>query len=327
MKKQTNAVAKIAVAAVKKLLLDAAIVGSANIGTEPPLVAATIAGDFATVQELLATGADPNKCIKENRSEDNFLGHPPLVHAVRLGHLNIAEALLKAEADPNYKPLGRSLLSFAIWERHAELVPILLRHGADPNAKRRGVPSPLEAAIDRTDLASFQLLVQQGADPTANDSLGGSLLNRALFSYKNAVSFPPQMAELPEFAKLKREAPDLLKIVRQILIQRPNVSQPDRNGSTPLMPACCASPLDIVEEILRLGADPNAEIVGKHMNAGFRAIHCAVSFDRADVFDTLARYGADLDKPLPNGMNLVEFAKQQNALKTLRYLRKGKIEK
>lgn len=319
MKKQTKPPAETAVAALQKGLIEAGVVRIASTENEPPLVRAVMAGNLTQVCELIASGANPNEANKANRNSDNFLGEPPLVHAIRRGKVEIAEALLKAGADARYKPLGRSLLAFAIWEQQYKCVPLLLQWGADVNSKRRGVPSPLEAAIDRGSLESFRLLLEHGADPTAPASDGGCILTNVLFSYKSAASIPAHFVDLPGFAEKVKNAPALLEIARDILKRRPDVNRADRNGSTPLIPACAAAPFDIIEEILKLGGNPNVELNAKHMDAGLRPVHCAILGDRVEVLALLQHFDADFDKPLPDGSDLLQFAQKHEAPKAIDY--------
>jgi ankyrin repeat protein len=310
---------------LKASLLESGLVTIASTDTEPPLVSAASSGDLARVRVLLAAGDNPNAANKANRNKDNFLGEPPLVHAVRRGHIAIAEALLKAGANPNYKPLGRSLLAFVIWERKFPCVKLLLRYGAKPVASRRGVPSPLEACIDRAAADTFSLLVQHGADACGADSSGGCLLSRALFAYKNAVGIPAHAAKLPALRNLAREASSMLLIIREILRHQPDVNKSDRDGITPLMPAAAAAPVDVIQNLLKLGANLEAEIVSKHKQAaGWRAIHFAVTHNRADAVKCLITAGANVTKALPDGTDLIHFAERHSSTNVIEYFRTAK---
>lgn len=83
-------------------------------------------GDLAHVALLLDRGADPN-----HRSD--LFGVTPLYNALSgAGDLAVIERLLKAKANPNAKiPYGDGvLLQWAIDERHAEPIPLLVQYGA-----------------------------------------------------------------------------------------------------------------------------------------------------------------------------------------------------
>jgi ankyrin repeat protein len=53
---------------------------------------------------------------------------------------------------------------------HAEIVKLLLEHGADPNAAQDGGFTPLHSAAGNDDRESVEALLEAGADPSlAND--------------------------------------------------------------------------------------------------------------------------------------------------------------
>jgi ankyrin repeat protein len=49
---------------------------------------------------------------------------------------------------------------------HAEIVRLLLEHGADPNAPQDGGATPLHSAAQNDDRESVEALLEAGADPT-----------------------------------------------------------------------------------------------------------------------------------------------------------------
>jgi ankyrin repeat protein len=298
---------------IQQGMIQSNVVALGNLETEPVLCQAVLRGETDKVKTLLASGADPNVCNKQNRNKDNFLGEPPLVHAVRSGRIAIVEALLQAGANPNYKPVGRSLLTYAIWAKHLEIAVTLLQHGAKVETGRKNVPSALEAAIDRAFPEAFRLLVKQGADINAPDSDGGSLLCRALVAYtKAAKPLPPALRGIaPSRAQ---DAVAALEIIREILRLGPEVNRSDRYGHTALMASVAIAPIDIIEQIIGLGSDLDAETSAKSLSgAGLRAIHCAVNAKRTEVVELLIRKHANVSKPLPDGRSLTQYAREQSS--------------
>lgn len=310
--------------AVKRIqagLIETGAVEVMDLASEPKLVQAVHSGNADEVAAFIASGADPNESNKSNRNRDNFLGEPPLVHAVRSGRADIAEMLLKAGANASYKPAGRSLLFYAIVEGHLPCLEVLLRFGAKANETRKGVPSPLEAAIDKCSLEAFKLLIAHGADSNALDSTGDTLLYRALCAYNMNAAPLPAFAEMLNKNR-KEKAGQCLAIIREMLKFNPDVNRADRHGHTPLMAAVQYAPLDIVERIIQLGADIDAEMSGRSASgAGLRPIHCAISTDRVDVVKLLLGKGADIKKSLPDGQSVVDYAKGRNAHRTGEFLR------
>jgi ankyrin repeat protein len=123
--------------------------------------------------------------------------------------------------------------------------------------------------------------------------------------------------------KRARQAAGALEIIHEMLKMKPDVNLADRYGSTPLMYAMTAAPIEVIEEIIRRGANLEAETGPEHGNgAGLRAIHFAVIFDRVDVIELLARRGTNLSKPLPDGRSILEFARHQRSQKAMPILEK-----
>lgn len=81
--------------------------------------------DIRFVQSLLDAGSDINYC-------DQF-GRSPLI--LSLNHFNTAQLLLLSGANPNLPDIdGCTALMHAAMNGHHEIVPLLIKHGADVNA-------------------------------------------------------------------------------------------------------------------------------------------------------------------------------------------------
>jgi uncharacterized protein len=79
-------------------------------------------------------------------------------------------------------------LHSAVSRRHADVVRILLRAGANPNARQSAGWTPLHAAAANGDLASVDLLLEAGADPTARNDEGRSVIELATESGDEATA-------------------------------------------------------------------------------------------------------------------------------------------
>ncbi len=97
-----------------------------------PLIWAAGEGDDAAVRELLAQGADVHQTSKDGES---------VLHVASIrGSLETARALLAAGAAPDARtPPGQTMYMtpsmWALYHGHAELVELLLEAGADPTAE------------------------------------------------------------------------------------------------------------------------------------------------------------------------------------------------
>ena len=87
-------------------------------------------GDLKAVQAFIKAGAP----LEEY---DVFYGQTPLMWAAKQGHHQIAEALLSAGVNPNKvtKTTEQAALYFAAVNNQVEVIKVLLKWKADPNAQ------------------------------------------------------------------------------------------------------------------------------------------------------------------------------------------------
>jgi ankyrin repeat protein len=104
----------------------------------------------------------------------------PLHVSSRLGHVEITRVLLKHGADieardkRDWSPLDR-----ATTKGHVELTRVLLEHGANVNARDKRRRTPLYLASDWGKPAVVQVLLRHGADVNARDKDNEAPLQRA----------------------------------------------------------------------------------------------------------------------------------------------------
>jgi ankyrin repeat protein len=127
---------------MRTLILAAMLLASCGYGTDTPLTLAARNGNVATVDSLIARGADPNAPSGVN-------DWTPLMHAVHKHQLATATALLAHGADPN-RIAGQTALTMAAGYGDAKMVALLLAHGADPRLRDGKGHSPLDAALTGT---------------------------------------------------------------------------------------------------------------------------------------------------------------------------------
>jgi len=139
------------------------------------LYTAAAAGNTNAIKELLAGGADPNTPL-------GGPGWTPLMIAAVEGHQEAVSILLKAGANANAKNnLGRTALMFASTHGYVEIAQVLLEHGAQPNV----VPNDntgwtaLIVSARTGRIATVRLLLRHGADRTIKDKGGKTALDWA----------------------------------------------------------------------------------------------------------------------------------------------------
>lgn len=115
---------------------------------EPPLIAATKAGDGKRVERLLSAGTDPDAADSRNNTA--------LIFAARDGQLVIVRTLIQHGATVNWiDGEGVTPLILAAYRNHLDIAQLLLEHGADTSirdqwdrnaadyARRRGESDPI----------------------------------------------------------------------------------------------------------------------------------------------------------------------------------------
>ncbi|RWS23341.1 Ankyrin repeat domain-containing protein 50-like protein, partial [Leptotrombidium deliense] len=130
--------------------------------------------------DLLRLLLDQSARVKftELKPDDRALGNPPratladepLRLAIKNGHVECAEMLLKSGADPNARYFLGSEINL-ISPLNISFMELLLKHGADPDARDRAGLTPLMKACRHPQgYAAAKMLIGYGADPNAMTS-------------------------------------------------------------------------------------------------------------------------------------------------------------
>jgi ankyrin repeat protein len=114
---------------VDRLIKAGANVNAMNEYGSAPLAEAAATGNTAIIEKLLKAGADPES--------PNADGQTALMVIARTSNLDAANALLKKKANVNAieKWHGQTALMWATAEKQPEMVKLLIKHGADVNAR------------------------------------------------------------------------------------------------------------------------------------------------------------------------------------------------
>ena len=177
---------------------------------------------------------------------DDGLYQFPVLAALSGKHDQVAELLLRHGGKVDVRGWdGQTLLQTSLnadlFEEKgtAEIVPFLLRHGADVNARDFSLSTPLHYALGCGNVEAAQLLLESGADIEARNNQGKT---------------PLYMEMHVMWTNLEARARD----VTQLLLERgANVNAQDNDGDTPLLTAAEAYSVDISSTLLEHGAEPN----------------------------------------------------------------------
>ena len=129
-------------------------------GCVSPLIKAAGDGDITTTQKLIEEGVDVN-------DPGGTDGESALIVASKNGQINIVKTLIQAGADVNLRTKNNdTALTAAAWKCHPDIIALLLANGADPNAQNtvyKSTPLSLLAAFCNSTV-STQALLLKGAD-------------------------------------------------------------------------------------------------------------------------------------------------------------------
>lgn len=127
---------------------------------ERQLIHEACTGNVEKVEEIIKSGADPNRIGRGNTT--------PTLEISKCGNASAMDAVLRLGGDPNFQnDLGHTVLLNSI-DRGWEFVSVVISHGADLNMANKNKATPLRRAlikgVEADDFSIFKGLVEAGAD-------------------------------------------------------------------------------------------------------------------------------------------------------------------
>ena len=263
---------------------------------ETPLMSCAGTGSAEAVAKLIASGADVN-------AAEPALKQTALMWAVSERHADVVRLLIEKGANVNAATRhGFTPLHFAAREGDLESARLLLAAGVDVNvqskpdptlkgrgpafdAMRSGGSTPLVAAITRGQVKLALFLLEHGANPNVDDAGFTPLhwaastwegdLSNPVFGFSEPMSgIPDRQAKLELLkALLARGANPNARITKRLPGFAGGYAEP--MGATPFFLASSVADLEVMQLLLKAGADPTLQT-----NGGTSALMAAAGVNR-----------------------------------------------
>lgn len=241
-----------------------------------------------------------------------------LPQAIVDGDEILVKSLLKQGADPNVETRGRSALMYSVEEGKPGLASILVRWGATVNVKNQKGMTPLMLAVHFGYMELCKLLLDNGADPDAQDDerertpllMAVARVDTALVQL--LLQYRPDLERGEKIYKTTPLAKATL-LGQASLMEMLLAGGADKNcltlsGLTPVMIAAALGNQATLRVLLHAGVDPDIQTrdfafrrhrVGPRMASfgpvvhGYTALMFAARAGHVSIVDALLRYHAD----------------------------------
>ncbi|CAF1267411.1 unnamed protein product [Adineta steineri] len=281
-----------------------------NLCGQTPLFCAAKEGRIEIVKFLLDHDANPRV--------QNHYGVSALWIPAQKGMLPVVELLLNAGADTHVAPFGNladelnitgwTPLYAAMKSRKFDVVKLLLKSGADPNAVTKLGSTPFLLASEICDLDIIEACVEASADldfaPSGPDADNLNITGQtALF-----------------MATLK----DRVDVVKYLIKRRALVNVQNRYGVSPLLLCAESGNRELVQALVEAGADvnitPQGELAEENLLAGQTPLFGAAKKGHVEICEFLINNGADVNAVTMTGATPMYTATEEGHLEVVQLL-------
>ncbi len=251
---------------------------------------AVVRDDVEVVESLLRAGADVDAA--------NDYGVTPLTLACTNRNAAVVEQLLGAGADPNATTeMGETALMSCAGTGSAAALEALFEHGAsnvNASEKSHGQTALMWAAAQENPEA-VRVLLEHGADVHARSATHLLPVNLGDGDPFEQFVMQPQRGSTPLLMAARNGR---IENARLLLDAGADVNEQMPTGESALVLASFSDQGRFAAYLLERGADPNSA------DAGYTALHTAVSRGDAELVKALCAHGADPNSRLTKGSRL-----------------------
>jgi len=300
------------------------LINASGEGGATPLHKAAAKGQLVVARFLLANKANVN-------ARNNY-NSTPLHEAVMSGHKSMTELLLANGADVNtFASEGTPLHSAAV-RGYKAIVELLLAHKANPNALDPNNASPLHAAVKKGFQSVAEALLEAGADVNVVSEIldvtgnpdhyshdvgtplhiavytGNKPLTELILARRPDVNLRNQFGEMPLHLVWNSVELATLLVAAKADVNARVQEQGNDLGKTPLCVAVIGGNADMVEFLLKSGADPNLRFWDKSTQQ--TPLTAAIDRNNSNerIIRTLLEHKADTDARTGNGYAPLQVA-------------------
>ena len=251
---------------------------------------AVVRDDVEVVESLLRAGADVDAA--------NDYGVTPLTLACTNRNAAVVQQLLGAGADPNATTgMGETALMSCAGTGSAAALEALFEHGAsnvNAREKSHGQTALMWAAAQENPEA-VRVLLEHGADVHARSDTHLLPVNLGDGDPFEQFVMQPQRGSTPLLMAARNGR---IENARLLLDAGADVNEQMPTGESALVLASFSDQGRFAAYLLERGADPNSA------DAGYTALHTAVSRGDAELVKALCAHGADPNSRLTKGSRL-----------------------
>jgi len=155
-------------------------------GSTRPIHEAAFRGDSKRLEVLLVSGSDPNQPAGSGWSHKDRLRLSPLHWAIEGRHAEVIPILVRHGARLDQADaFGMAPLRRAVWRHYPEAVEALLAAGAPTEQKDLDGKTPLMRALEAGYFEESDALIRHGASLKAVDPFGNDILSAAIAGFRD----------------------------------------------------------------------------------------------------------------------------------------------